>query len=119
MIISASRRTDIPAYYADWFINRIKDGKIQVKNPMNTHQISEINLSPDVVDCIVFWTKNPLGIINLLDELKRYNYYFQFTLNGYGRDIELNLPDRDTLIKLFEDLSGKIGKNKVIWRYDP
>ena len=81
MIISASRRTDIPAYYADWFINRIKDGKTQVKNPMNTHQISEINLSPDVVDCIVFWTKNPLGIINLLDELKRYNYYFQFTLN--------------------------------------
>lgn len=119
MIISASRRTDIPAYYADWFINRIKDGKIQVKNPMNTHQISEINLSPDVVDCIVFWTKNPLGIINLLDELKRYNYYFQFTLNGYGRDIELNLPDRYTLIKLFKDLSGKIGKNKVIWRYDP
>ena len=119
MIISASRRTDIPAYYANWFINRIKDGKVQVKNPMNTHQISEINLSPDVVDCIVFWTKNPLGIINLLDELKRYNYYFQFTLNGYGRDIELNLPDRDTLIKLFEDLSGKIGKNKVIWRYDP
>lgn len=119
MIISASRRTDIPAYYADWFINRIKDGKVQVKNPMNTHQISEINLSPDVVDCIVFWTKNPLGIINLLDELKRYNYYFQFTLNGYGRDIELNLPDRDTLIKLFKDLSVKIGKNKVIWRYDP
>ena len=119
MIISASRRTDIPAYYADWFINRIKDGKVQVKNPMNTHQISEINLSPDVVDCIVFWTKNPLGIINRLDELKRYNYYFQFTLNGYGRDIELNLPDRDTLIKLFKDLSDKIGKNKVIWRYDP
>ena len=67
MIISASRRTDIPAYYADWFINRIKDGEVQVKNPMNTHQISEINLSPDVVDCIVFWTKNPLGIINRLD----------------------------------------------------
>ena len=119
MIISASRRTDIPAYYADWFINRIKEGKVQVRNPMNTHQISEIDLNPDVVDCIVFWTKNPLGIIDKLDELKSYNYYFQFTLNGYGKDIELNLPDKGTLIKLFKNLSDKIGKEKVVWRYDP
>lgn len=57
---------------------------------MNAHQISKINLSPEVVDCIVFWTKNPEPMIDRLDELKDYKYYFQFTLTGYGYDIERN-----------------------------
>lgn len=120
MIISASRRTDIPSYYSEWFFNRIRDGFVYVRNPMNIHQISKISLSPDVVDGIVFWTKNPTPMIDRLDELAKYVYYFQFTLNSYGRDVELNIPSKnDVIIPSFQRLSNKIGKEKVIWRYDP
>lgn len=120
MILSVSRRTDIPNYYVDWFFNRIKEGYVYVKNPMNAHQISKIDISPDVVDCIVFWTKNPKDMIDRLDELDEYKYYFQFTLTGYGKDIESNIPDKkESIIPTFIKLSEKIGKNKVIWRYDP
>ncbi len=120
MIISASRRTDIPNYYSEWFFNRIKAGFVDVRNPMNAHQISRIHLSPDVVDCIVFWTKNPAPMMDRFEELKDYPYYVQFTLTGYGRDVEPNLPDkRGELIKTFQQLSDKIGKERVLWRYDP
>lgn len=120
MILSVSRRTDIPNYYADWFYNRIKEGFLYVRNPMNAHQISRIDLSPKVVDCIVFWTKNPAGMMERLDELKEYSYYFQFTLTGYGRDVEPGLPDkRQVLIPVFHELSEKLGAKRVIWRYDP
>ncbi len=120
MIISASRRTDIPTHYSDWFYNRIKEGFVFVRNPMNIHQIGEIPLKPDVVDGIVFWTKNPSPMINRLDELRDYIYYFQFTLNPYGRDVEPNIPSKnDILLSTFQDLSKRIGKDKVVWRYDP
>lgn len=120
MIISASRRTDIPSYYSDWFINRIKDGYVYIRNPFNKKQISKVSLSKDAVDCIVFWTKNPKNIIDKLDELNGYDYYFQFTLTSYGKDIEPNLPNKsEELISVFKRLSYKIGKDKVIWRYDP
>lgn len=120
MILSVSRRTDIPNYYSEWFFNRLKDGFLYVRNPMNFHQISEIKISPDVVDCIVFWTKNPLPMMERLDELEAYNYYFQFTLTGYGNDVERNLPNKKTsVIPIFQELSNKIGKEKVVWRYDP
>ena len=120
MIISASRRTDIPTYYSDWFLNRIREGFVCVRNPMNIHQISKISLSPDVVDGIVFWTKNPIPMMKHLDELGDYMYYFQFTLNSYGKDIEANVPKKnDILIPAFKDLSQRIGAERVIWRYDP
>lgn len=120
MILSVSRRTDIPNYYSEWFFNRLKDGFLYVRNPMNFHQISEIKISPDVVDCIVFWTKNPLPMMERLDELEAYNYYFQFTLTGYGNDVERNLPNKKTsVIPIFQELSNRIGKEKVVWRYDP
>lgn len=120
MIISASRRTDIPAFYAEWFMNRIREGFVDVRNPMNFHQISRVSLSPEVVDCIVFWTKNPRNLIKHLDELSAYKYYFQFTLTGYGRDVEQFVPDKKKMIiPTFCELSEKIGKEKVIWRYDP
>ncbi len=120
MIISASRRTDIPTFYSQWFFNRIKEGFVCVRNPMNTHQISKVSLSPDVVDGIVFWTKNPIPMINRLDEIKDYIYYFQFTLNAYSTDIEANIPSKnDVIIPAFQALSRKIGSHRVIWRYDP
>lgn len=120
MILSASRRTDVPNYYSDWFYNRIKEGFLYVRNPMNAHQISRIDLSPEVVDCIVFWTKNPANMLERLDELKKYQYYFQFTLTGYGKDVEPGLPDkREVLIPAFQKLSERIGSQRIIWRYDP
>lgn len=119
MILSVSRRTDIPAFYSEWFFNRIKAGFVLVKNPFNTKQISKIKLSPKVVDCIVFWTKNPKKMIKRLDEIKEYNYYFQFTLNSYDKTLEKNVPQKKYLINTFIELSQKIGKDKIIWRYDP
>lgn len=120
MILSASRRTDIPNYYADWFFYRIKEKFVYVRNPMNMHQISKIDLSPEIVDCIVFWTKNPKPMMERLDELKEYKYYFQFTITGFGKDIECNVPHKkEVIIPTFQELSEKIGKEKVIWRYDP
>lgn len=120
MIISASRRTDIPTYYSEWFFNRIREGYVLVRNPMNAHQISRISLDPDVVDGIVFWTKNPIPMLNKLDRLQDYTYYFQFTLNSYGQDVETNVPNKQkTIIPAFKRLSDTIGPERVIWRYDP
>ena len=120
MILSVSRRTDIPNYYSDWFYNRIKEGFLYVKNPMNPHQISRIELSPDLIDCIVFWTKNPEPMMARLHELDDYAYYFQFTLTGYGRDIEPNVPHKKKkMIPVFQKLSDMIGSRRVVWRYDP
>ncbi len=120
MILSASRRTDIPNYYSEWFFNRIKEGFVYVRNPMNAHQVSRIELSPEVVDCIVFWTKNPEPMLARLGELEKYNYYFQFTLTGYGKDVERNvLHKREKMIPIFQRLSEKVGEKSVIWRYDP
>ena len=120
MILSVSRRTDIPNYYSDWFLNRLREGFLYVRNPMNPRQVSRIELSPEVIDCIVFWTKNPAPMLERLGELSPYPYYFQFTLTGYGSDIEPGVPHkRENMIPAFWQLSKAIGSNRVIWRYDP
>ena len=119
MIISASRRTDIPAFFSDWFYNRIEEGYLLVRNPMNHHQISRINLSPKVVDCIVFWSRNPSRMMDRLHVLQDYSFYFQFTLTGYGQRLEPNVPSCREAVAVFCDLSEIIGKDRVIWRYDP
>ena len=119
MIISASRRTDIPSFYSEWFVNRVKEGYVLVPNPFNPKQLGKVRLTPDVVDCIVFWTKNPAPMLHKLEALKDFKYYFQFTLNPYGKEIEGNLPSLEQRIDTFKRLADKIGKEKVIWRYDP
>lgn len=119
MILSVSRRTDIPGYYAEWFLRRLEEGFLYVRNPMNAHQISRIDLSPDVVDCIVFWTKNPANMMTQLERLRNYLYYFQFTITPYGKEMEPGLPDKKEILSTFRSLSEKLGKEKVIWRYDP
>ena len=120
MIISASRRTDLPSCYSQWLFNRLKEKYVLVRNPVNIHQISKIDLSPDVVDAIVFWTKNPAPMLGRLDELHKYNYYFQFTLSAYGPNVEQNLPSKNkVIIPVFQRLSKEIGKERVVWRYDP
>lgn len=120
MIVSASRRTDIPACYPDWFCQRIREGYVLTRNPMRFHQVSKVSLSPEAVDGIVFWTKNSEPMMDRLDELNAYTYYFQFTLTSYGKDIEPGVPAKNSgAIPAFQRLSDKIGPERVIWRYDP
>ena len=93
MILSVSRRTDIPAFYMPWFMNRLREGYVMVRNPMNYHQVSRVSLSPEVIDCIVFWTKNTMPLMPHLGEIAlQYPFYIQYTLNPYGRDLEPGLP---------------------------
>ena len=86
---------------------------------MNRHQVSKIRLSPDVIDCIVFWSKNPAPMLPRLGELADYMYYFQFTVTPYGRELETGLPQKEIIIDTFRQLSDRIGPKRVIWRYDP
>lgn len=121
MIISASRRTDIPAFYSKWFMKRLHEGFVCVRNPFNKKQISRINLHPEHIECIVFWTKDPTKFVKYLNEIKSlgFNFYFQFTLTGYGNKIEKNVPEKKKLVRIFKEMSDLIGKEKIIWRYDP
>ena len=120
MIISASRRTDIPSFYSDWFFRRMEAGVVCTRNPMNPKQVSRISLAPDVVDGIVFWTKNPTPMLDKLHLLNGCPFYFQFTLNAYGKDLEAGIPGKnDVIIPAFHNLSRQIGPERVIWRYDP
>ena len=88
MIISASRRTDIPAFYFDWFCQRLREGYADVVNPFNRKQVSHISLKPEAVDCIVFWTKDPTHMLEHLEALGGYDFYVQvsITITPYGRD---------------------------------
>ena len=89
MIISASRRTDIPALYAEWFVRRVRAGYCEVPNPMNPRQVARVSLLPEEVDAIVFWTRSPRAMLSRLAELDvwKLRYYFQFTVCGYGPPI--------------------------------
>jgi DNA repair photolyase len=121
MIISASRRTDIPAFYSKWFINRIRAGHCVVPNPFNPKQVSEISLVPENVDLFVFWTRNPKPLIPHLKELdeRGYHYYFLYTLMDNPRILDPKSPSCKTSLQTFRELSDQIGPEKVIWRYDP
>jgi hypothetical protein len=119
MIISASRRTDIPSFYGEWFINRINKGFLFVRNPFSPTVVYRIDINPDIVDCIVFWTKNPESFLDKLQFLRQYNYYFLFTVTPYDTTLEKHLPDKKEIINTFRILSDKLGEEKVIWRYDP
>lgn len=118
-ILSVSRRTDIPSFYSDWFFNAIKRGDCIISNPKYPSQLYNVNIKPDVIDCIVFWTKDPSPMLDRLDELKDYNYYFQYTLNNYSKKYEPNENSLEDSIETFKTLSNKIGAKNVIWRYDP
>ncbi|QEM92708.1 DUF1848 domain-containing protein [Kosakonia radicincitans] len=121
MIISASRRTDIPAFYSEWFINRIRAGFLLTRNPFNYHQVSRVSLLPDDVDAIVFWTRNPVKLLPHMDELSRvgHRFYFQFTITGYPRTLESKTLNPHKALDVFKKLADNVGAEKVIWRYDP
>ena len=120
VIISASRSTDIPAFYAKWFFNRLAKGYCAWYNPFNINQKMYISFAR--CRMIVFWTKNPAPIIPYLPELDKrgIHYYFQVTLNDYVKEgFEPNVPSVEERVKTFKQLSNLIGKEKVIWRFDP
>lgn len=119
MIIQTGMRTDIPAFYSDWFINRIKEGFVLVRNPYNPIQVTRYSLSPDVVDLISFCTKNPAPMLSKMDHLAPYGQYWFVTITPYGKDIEPNVPDKDKVMADFKRLSDIAGVNSIGWRYDP
>ena len=120
MIISASRRTDIPAFYTDWFINRLNAGYCRVKNPYNPAQTRRVSLLSEDVDGIVLWTKNAAPLLPKLSTMNSYSYYFQYTITPYHSDVESGLADKKTtVIPAFLKLADIIGPRRMIWRYDP
>ncbi len=121
MIISASRRTDIPAFYSSWFMNSMRAGHCTVPNPLNPKIISRVSLETEDVDAIVFWTRDPRPLFCFLQELdsRGFKYYFQFTLMNNPSLIDPGSPKPPSSIETFKELSDRIGPERMIWRYDP
>ena len=119
MIINTGMRTDIPAFYSNWLLNRIKEGYVYVRNPYYKNQVTKYSLNPDVVDCLSFCTKNPHPLIAHLSELDKYKQFWFVTITPYGKDIEPNVPDKKQIISDLKKLSEHLGKNAVAVRYDP
>lgn len=119
MIIQTGMRTDIPAFYSEWLLNRIREGYVLVRNPYNQDQVTRYSLSPDVVDLVTFCTKNPAPMLPHMEELKSYGQYWFVTITPYGSDIEPNVPDKEQVMEDFMKLSDIVGVDSVGWRYDP
>lgn len=119
MILQTGMRTDIPAFYSDWFINRIREGYVLVRNPYNQSAVTKYRINLDVVDLIAFCTKNPAPMLEHMDILKSYGQYWFVTITPYGREIEPNVPDKKQVIDDFKILSKTVGIDSVGWRYDP
>lgn len=119
MILNTGLRTDIPAFFSEWFYNRIKEGHIYVRNPYNKNQIYKYKLNPELIDCIIFCTKNPQPMFKEIDKISQFNQLWFITITPYDNDIEPNVPHIEKVIESFKYLSNLIGKEKIIWRYDP
>lgn len=121
MIVSASRRTDLPAFYSEWLLRRLREGFCLVQNPYDARRLQRVPLTPDVVDCIVFWTRDPRPLLPHLAELEAlgHRFYFQFTLNAYGVALEPQVPRLAQAVEAFGRLSEAVGSQRVVWRYDP
>jgi len=121
VIISASRRTDIPAFYTPWLLRRLQQGHALVRNPVNTRLVYHVPMTGENTRCIVLWTKNPAPLLDRLGELEDFGipFYFLFTLTGYGPELERNLPDKREILRTFLALARRLGPERVVWRYDP
>ena len=119
MIIQTGMRTDIPAFYSRWFLNRLREGSVLVRNPYDPQSVTRYRLSPDVVDLIAFCTKNPAPMLPHMGALRDYGQYWFVTITPYGREIEPNVPDKEKVMEDFQRLSGLVGVDSVGWRYDP
>lgn len=119
MIIQTGLRTDIPAFYSQWFLNRLKEGYVLVRSPYDPNLVTRYSLSLDVVDMIGFCTKNPAPMLPHMDALKGYGQYWYVTITPYGTDIEPNVPPKEQVMEDFKKLSFLVGADCVGWRYDP
>lgn len=119
MIINTGQRTDIPAFYSEWFMNRIKEGYVLVRNPYYPNLVTKFLLNPEVVDVIGFCTKNPRPMFKYLDDLKEFGQFWYVTITGFDQDLEPNVPSIKQVIEDFKILSNKVGKHAVGFRYTP
>ena len=119
MIINTGMRTDIPAFYSKWLLNRIREGFVYVRNPYYPKNVTKFLLDPKVVDVIGFCTKNPHPMLEHLDEIKNFRQFWYVSITIFGKDMEPNVPHVDKVIEDFKILSNKLGKNAVGWRYTP
>lgn len=113
MIINTGCRTDIPAFYSEWLMNRIHEGYVLVRNPYYPEQVIKYRLDPSVVDGMDFCTKNPKPMLKYLDELDKFRQYWFVTITPYGKDIEPVVPDKEEVIESFKKLSEHVGENCV------
>ena len=118
MIINTGSRTDIPAFFSKWFLNRIDEGFVCTRNPYND-DIYKYPLDSRIIDCLCFCTKNPSLMLKNLDRIEDFNQFWFVTITPYGKDIEANVPSYKHVMKSFKRLSDELGVNKVSWRYDP
>lgn len=119
MIINIGQRTDIPAFYSEWFHNRLEEGFVMVRNPYNPDVVTRYELKPSVVDLLVFGTKNPAPMFPYLGDLENFDQYWFVTITPYGRDIEPYVPDKEQVMEDFKYLSRQVGAGAIAWRYDP
>lgn len=121
MFINVGARTDITNYYSEWLMNRIREGYVLSRNPLFPNKVYKYRLSPDVVDCLIFCTKNPAPMLDKIDEvrLRGFHVFFYVTITSYGRDMEPGVPDYHDVMETFKELSLYVSKNNVCWRYDP
>ena len=119
MILQTGLRTDIPAFYTPWFLRRLEEGFVLARNPYNPGQITRYRLTPDVVDCIGFCTKNPAPMLPHLDKLAPFGQFWFVTITPYGVDIEPRVPPKEQVMADFRRLSAIVGPQCVAWRYDP
>lgn len=116
MILNVSGRTDVVAFYMDWFMKRLESGFVYVRNPFYYDLVHKIEFKD--VDMIVFCTKDPRNILKYLDDIK-IPFVVHVTLTPYGKDIEPNVPDKNVTIETIKKISKRIGKDHIFWRYDP
>ncbi len=121
MIVSASRRSDIPAFYSPWLLNRLRAGRVFVRNPFNRCQIADIRLDPSLVECIVLWSKNPAPLLPSLQEItsRGYPLALQYTITGCDQQLEPEVAGLAQRITTFEKLAHCLGPDRVLWRFDP
>lgn len=119
MILQTGSRTDIPAFYSNWFMNRIHEGYVLVRNPYYPKIVTRFELNPEVVDVLAFCTKNPHPMLPYLEELKDYGQFWYVSITPYGKDIEPNVPNKYQIIEDFKTISRQVGVDGMGWRYDP
>ena len=119
MILNTGLRTDIPGFFSEWFYNRIEDGFVYVRNPYAKNQIYSYRLDPELIDCIIFCTKNPKPMFENLEKIDKFNQYWHITITPYEKEIEPNVPPMNDVLESFKYLSKKLGKENVTLRYDP